>query len=67
MPVHVDRSLRLPESEYFPDAQANTGIPLHHTVCDSAHTTLGIWRRDRAAGGKPQRVAAGAVSSSGRW
>ena len=57
MAVHVDRSLSLPQSEYFPDPQAKTGIALHHTVCDSAHTTLDIWRGDRAAGGKPRRVA----------
>ncbi len=57
MAVHVDRSLRLPESEYFAEPQAKSGIALHHTVCDSARTTLDIWRRDKAAGGKPRRVA----------
>ena len=43
MAVHVDRSLSLPQSEYFPDPQAKSGIALHHTVCHSAHTTLDIW------------------------
>ena len=57
MVVHVDRSLRLPESEYFAQPQAKSGIALHHTVCDDARTTLDLWRRDRAAGGKPRRVA----------
>ena len=57
MPVHVDRSLRLPESQYFPDPQEKSGIALHHTVCDDAHTTLDIWRHDRAADGEPRRVA----------
>jgi hypothetical protein len=57
MAVHLDRSLRLPESEYFAEPQAKSGIALHHTVCDDARTTLDLWRRDRAAGGKPRRVA----------
>jgi hypothetical protein len=57
MAVHVERSLRLPDFEYFPEPQAKTGIALHHTVCDSARTTLDLWRRDRADGGKPNRVA----------
>ena len=57
MPVPVDRSLRLPESEYFADAQAKSGIALHHTVCDDARTTLDIWRRDKTKTGKRRRVA----------
>ena len=57
MPVHVDRSRYLPESEYFPDPQEKSGIALHHTVCDSAETTLDIWRHDRTADGEPRRVA----------
>ena len=35
MPVPVDRSLRLPESEYFPEQHQKSGIPLHHTVVGS--------------------------------
>jgi hypothetical protein len=57
MPVHVDRSRYLPESEYFPDPQEKSGIALHHTVCDSARTTLDIWRTDSATDGTPRRVA----------
>ncbi|HWO89927.1 MAG TPA: N-acetylmuramoyl-L-alanine amidase [Gemmatimonadales bacterium] len=57
MAVHVDRSLRLPDDEYFAEPQAKNGIALHHTVCDKARTTLMLWRRDRTAGGKPKRVA----------
>ncbi len=57
MTLHLDRSLRLPASEYFAEPQAKSGIALHHTVCDSARTTVGIWRRDQTAGGKPNRVA----------
>jgi hypothetical protein len=60
MVVPVDRSRSLPESKYFPDGQAKTAIALHHTACDSAHTTLDIWRRYGAGGRKPQRLAAGA-------
>ncbi len=57
MAVHVDRSLRLPDYEYFPEPQAKSGIALHHTVCDSARTTLQLWRRDKADTGKPNMVA----------
>jgi hypothetical protein len=57
MAVRVDRSLRLPDHEYFAEPQAKTGIALHHTVCDKARTTLMLWQRDRTAGGKPRRVA----------
>ena len=57
MSVNVDRSLRLPESEYFAEPQAKSGIALHHTVCDDAHTTVRLWRADRTAGGTLRRVA----------
>ncbi len=57
MAVHVDRSLRLPKSEYFAEPRTKSGIALHHTVCDSARTTLDIWRRDKTARGTPQRIA----------
>jgi hypothetical protein len=57
MAVPVDKSLRLPESEYFAQPQVKSGIALHHTVCDSARTTLDMWRRDKAASGAPRRVA----------
>ena len=57
MSVLIDRSLRLPQSEYFARPQTKSGIALHHTVCDRARTTLDLWRRDKAAGGKPSKVA----------
>src|SRR5262249_17429922 len=50
-------SLKLPESEYFPEAQHKTGIALHHTVCDSARTTLSLWERDRTPQGGTSHVA----------
>ncbi len=31
MAVHADRSLRLPQPEYFPDPHTKSGIALHHT------------------------------------
>jgi len=57
MAVPVDRSLRLPQSEYFAEPQAKSGIALHHTVCDSVHTTMKLWRRDKTPGGSPRKIA----------
>jgi hypothetical protein len=57
MTVHVDRSLRLPVTEYFPVVQGKTGIAIHHTVCGSAHTTIDRWRHDQAADGGTSHVA----------
>ena len=56
MAVHMDRSLRLPETEYFPEVCRKTGIALHHTVCDDAWTTVELWRKDRTKSGKARRV-----------
>ena len=39
MTLHMDRSFRLPESEYFPGAQRKSGIAVHHTVGGSARST----------------------------
>ena len=50
MPVHVNRSLRLPASEYFASAQEKTGIAIHHTVGRGAESTFRYWRSDGAAG-----------------
>lgn len=57
MTLNVDRSLRLPASEYFAEPQRKTGIAIHHTVCDSARTTLALWQRDKASDGHPSHVA----------
>ena len=57
MTVHVDRSLRLPEGEYFPEPQRKTGIAIHHTVCRSARTTVELWRTDKATDGRESHVA----------
>ncbi len=39
MTLHMDRSFRLPESEYFAQPQAKSGIAIHHTVGGSARST----------------------------
>jgi hypothetical protein len=57
MTITVDRSLALPESEYFPEPQAKSGIALHHTVCDDADTAVRWWLHDKTAAGNPRRVA----------
>ncbi|HXV86213.1 MAG TPA: N-acetylmuramoyl-L-alanine amidase, partial [Gemmatimonadales bacterium] len=57
MPVEVDRTIRLPNSEYIPEPQVKSGIALHHTVGGSARTTLESWRRDRSSRGEPVRIA----------
>jgi hypothetical protein len=51
MTVQVDRSLRLPDSQYFAEAERKTGIAIHHTVCGAARTTVELWSAD------PGRVA----------
>ena len=50
MTVHIDRSLQLPETEYFPGAQNKTGIAIHHTAGGSARSTVRWWRDDNDAG-----------------
>ncbi|HEX7119183.1 MAG TPA: hypothetical protein VF212_10360 [Longimicrobiales bacterium] len=46
-----DRTLRLPEGEYFAGPFAKSGIALHHTVGGSAKSTFQWWLRDRNAAG----------------
>ena len=57
MTVLIERSLRLPESEYFPGAERKSGIAIHHTVSGSAETTYRIWRRDTTNGTRKRLVA----------
>ena len=52
MSINVDRSLEMPESEYFPEPQAKSGIALHHTVSDNAHSAVRRWHADMTATGK---------------
>ncbi len=46
MPINVDRSLRLPDGEYFSGHFEKTGICIHHTVGGSAKSTFNWWMRD---------------------
>jgi hypothetical protein len=55
MTIHIDRSLRLPPSEYFPQPVHKTGIAIHHTVGRSARSTFEWWAKGRA-NGRPQLV-----------
>ena len=57
MTVHLDRSLRLPDDEYFAERERKTGIAIHHTVCGAAQTTIELWRNDRTPRGGRRRVA----------
>jgi hypothetical protein len=57
MSVHVDKSLRLPESEYFPGPRPKSGIAIHHTVGGSARSTFHWWLGDKTADGRPNLVA----------
>ena len=50
MTVHVDRSMVLPESEYFASPEAKSGIALHHTVCDDAETSARLCPHPAAFG-----------------
>ena len=45
MTLHMDRSFRLPESEYFAQPQAKSGIAIHHRVAEAPHQAR---VRDRA-------------------
>ena len=56
MAVQVDRSLSLPETEYFPGAQEKSGIAIHHTVGGSARTTVRWWRDDNNDAGRRRVV-----------
>lgn len=43
---NIDRSLRLPDDEFFHSGRPKTGIALHHTVGGSARSTFRWWRDD---------------------
>ncbi|MBI3982038.1 MAG: N-acetylmuramoyl-L-alanine amidase [Gemmatimonadetes bacterium] len=56
MAVPIDRSLRLPASQYVPGARRKSGIAIHHTVGGSARDTFELWRADGRAGRTPRLV-----------
>jgi hypothetical protein len=66
MQLHIDRSLRLPKSEYFPPAHKKTGIAIHHTVGGTARSTFDWWMRSRGNGGRPHPTADPSSSASAR-
>ncbi|MBI2537107.1 MAG: N-acetylmuramoyl-L-alanine amidase [Gemmatimonadetes bacterium] len=51
MPPVIDRSMRLPDGEYFATPERKTGLALHHTVGGSARSTFRWWMEDRNASG----------------
>jgi len=54
---NVDRSLRLPDGEYFASGSTKTGIALHHTVGGSARSSFEWWQRDGAVVGTAYLIA----------
>ena len=52
----VDRSMRLPESEFFPPNHTKSGIAIHHTVGGTAASTFEWWMRDKLNGGRKRTV-----------
>jgi hypothetical protein len=44
MAPSIDKSMRLPPSQYFPSSEAKSGIALHHTVGGSAKSTFEFWK-----------------------
>src|SRR3989338_7776366 len=56
MAVPIDRSLRLPASQYVPGARRKSGIAIHHTVGGTARETYELWCADGRAGRKPRLV-----------
>ncbi|MGD8781885.1 MAG: N-acetylmuramoyl-L-alanine amidase [Ignavibacteria bacterium] len=46
MAVEINKSLRLPDMEYFQTVTKKTGICIHHTVGGSALSTFNWWKED---------------------
>ncbi len=45
--MHINRSLRLPATEYFAEPTEKTGIAIHHTVGGTVESTIRWWCTDR--------------------
>lgn len=56
MALQIDRTMRLPDGEFFPSQEPKTGICLHHTVGGSARSTFNWWMRDRNSAGNALKV-----------
>src|SRR2546423_12042877 len=57
MGIQINRSLRLPESQYYLEPQQKSGIALHHTVCRGAKAAFESWSTDKAKDGSVSHVA----------
>jgi hypothetical protein len=44
MALTLNRSLRLPDGQYFPVGNSKTGIAIHHTVGGNAQSTFEYWK-----------------------
>lgn len=54
--MEVNRTLRLPDAEYFPRPYRKSLVILHHTVGGSARSTFNWWKMDRSRAGTLTRV-----------
>ena len=43
MPAAINRTLRLPQSQFFPGTQEKSGLAIHHTVGGTAASTFNHW------------------------
>ena len=55
MALKIDKSLRFPESEFFPPATGKSGIAIHHTVGGSARSSFEWWKQDTTKTGGRRR------------
>lgn len=46
MAIQINRTLRLPDGEYFHSGGTKSGIAIHHTVGGSARSTFEWWKKD---------------------
>ncbi len=53
MALAINRSLRLPQSQYFPAGNAKTGIAIHHTVGGTVPSTFEYWKTSKDMIGTP--------------
>ena len=54
----INRSMRLPEGEFFANAPEKSGIAIHHTVGGNAFSTFQHWVGDRTKSGARRVVGA---------
>jgi hypothetical protein len=54
--IQIDKSLRLPDGEFFDTHEEKSGICVHHTVGGSARSTFNWWMQDRNSRGNQLKV-----------